>query len=91
MQFAFIIMLPSVLLSGFIVPLTYYPDWLRRMVELTPFPAMVNTPIEIYLGMPSGTPPMQALAVQIFWVVALALAARAVYARGVARLVVQGG
>lgn len=79
------------LLSGFLIPITYYPDWLRSLLAFLPFTAMVNTPIEVYLGMPSGTPIPRALFVQAFWVVALMWLARAAYARGVARLVVQGG
>jgi ABC-2 type transport system permease protein len=79
------------LLSGFIVPLTFYPDWLRAIVRLTPFPAMVTAPIEIYLGMPSGLSVAYMLLTQAFWVVVLAFVARRVYALGVARLVVQGG
>jgi ABC-2 type transport system permease protein len=79
------------LLSGFIVPVTFYPDWLRHLVVLLPFPAMVNTPIEIWLGMPSGTAAPVALGVQVFWVVVLMLLARAMFTRGAARLAVQGG
>jgi ABC-2 type transport system permease protein len=79
------------LLSGFIVPVTFYPDWLRTLVLLTPFPAMVNAPIEIWLGLPSGMSVAGMLVWQGLWVAALMLLARWVYARGVTRLVVQGG
>lgn len=37
------------LLSGALVPLTFFPDDIRRIVELTPFPAMVFGPAQALL------------------------------------------
>jgi ABC-2 type transport system permease protein len=79
------------LLSGFLVPVAFFPDWLQGLVRLLPFPAMVNTPIELWLGMLTGRELAAALLVQTAWVVGLAALARFAYGRGVARLAVQGG
>lgn len=79
------------LLSGFIVPIAFFPEQLQALLMLLPFPAMINTPVEIWLGMRTGSELALAIAVQLAWVVAMALLARAAYARGIARLVVQGG
>jgi ABC-2 type transport system permease protein len=36
--------------TGFMVPLAFMPAWLQTLCYLTPFPGMINTPVEIYLG-----------------------------------------
>lgn len=52
---------------------------------------MVNTNIEIYLGLLTGAALWQALASQIFWAVGLTLLCQAILRSGVRHLVVQGG
>jgi ABC-2 type transport system permease protein len=79
------------LLSGFVLPLRFYPQWFQQLAHLTPFPAMVTTPVEIYLGLMDGPAIARALLVQALWAVALLGLARLVLAAGVRRLVVQGG
>jgi ABC-2 type transport system permease protein len=77
--------------SGFLVPVAFFPDWLRYVVNLTPMPAMVNTPIEVYLGIVQGTELWAALGSQLAWAVGMGLLCEWVYRRGVRRLIVQGG
>ncbi len=77
--------------SGFIVPVAFFPDWLKFAVSLTPMPAMVNTPIEVYLGLVQETALWQALGVQFAWFIGMALLCEWVYRRGVNRLIIQGG
>lgn len=79
------------LFSGFTVPVRFFPDWLAAVAYLTPFPAVIQIPVDIFIGRISGTDLWLGLAVQAGWAVALLLAARAVFALGVRRLVVQGG
>jgi len=78
-------------LSGFIVPVAFFPDWLKFAVHLTPMPAMVNTPIEIYLGIVQGTSLWMALGSQCAWGIGMALLCEWVYRRGVQKLIIQGG
>lgn len=78
-------------LSGFYMPLRYFPDWFQTICQLTPFPAMVNTNVEIYLGLLSGVELAQALATQVLWAVVLILACQALLRVGVRSLVIQGG
>src|SRR5574338_1445938 len=63
----------SGLFSGFIMPMRLYPAWFRQLCSLTPFPALYNTSVEIYLGILQGRELWIALANQVFWLVALAL------------------
>jgi ABC-2 type transport system permease protein len=79
------------LLSGFLMPLRLYPDWFANLCRLTPFPALFNTTLEVYLGLLSGPALWMALVNQLFWALALSLLAQLVLLAGVRRLVVQGG
>jgi ABC-2 type transport system permease protein len=81
----------SQFLSGFIMPLRLLPDWFSTLTQYTPFPAMVNTTVEVYLGMLQGERLWAALGLQLVWFVALAGLAQWVYQAGVRRLVIQGG
>ncbi|MCL4860959.1 MAG: ABC-2 family transporter protein [Caldilineaceae bacterium] len=78
-------------LSGFYLPLRYFPDWFQAFCHMTPFPSMLNTTIEIYLGLLTGVELWQALATQGAWVVVLTVACRVVLRAGVRSLVIQGG
>lgn len=77
--------------SGFILPLRLMPDWFSQMCAFTPFPSMVNTVVEIYLGNISGMQVVWALLIQLGWFAALWLLMRVVLNAGVRRLVIQGG
>ncbi len=81
----------SWIFSGFIMPLRFFPDWFYRLAQLTPFPAIINTVVEVYLGVLTGPALWLALAQQLAWFVILALAAQLVLRLGVRTLVVQGG
>jgi ABC-2 type transport system permease protein len=81
----------SWVLSGFFLPLRFHPEWFIRLAELTPFPAMVNTVVEIYLGVLSGPEMAGALLEQLIWLAILLLLGQIVLRAGVRRLVIQGG
>jgi viologen exporter family transport system permease protein len=81
----------SNLFSGFILPIRFFPPWLEAVARVTPFPSMVQTPVDIFIGRTAGPDVVVALATQLAWAIALVLASRGVFALGVRRLVVQGG
>jgi ABC-2 type transport system permease protein len=78
-------------LSGFIMPLRLMPDWFKQFCSLTPFPAIINTPAEIYLGIIQGREALPFIVQQLGWFVGLALVGQLVLRAGVRRLVIQGG
>ncbi len=80
-----------VLFSGHLVPLPLFPDAARVVIEALPFRGIVDTPYRIYLGhAPLADVPLLVLH-QWAWVGALVVGGRMLLARGVRRLVVQGG
>jgi ABC-2 type transport system permease protein len=73
------------------MPLRFFPDWFITLTRFTPFPAMVNTPVEVYLGLLDGGALAGVLLEQLFWLVFLIGAGQLVLGSGVRRLVIQGG
>jgi ABC-2 type transport system permease protein len=78
-------------LSGFLMPLRFFPAWFERLCYLTPFPYSVNTVIEIYLGLLTPEQVFQALAGQVLWIIGLVIAGQYVLQAGIRRLVILGG
>ena len=87
-RFAFVIVM---FLSGFLMPLRFFPDWVQRLAYLTPFPHMLNTVVEVYLGTLTGPALVQALLAQALWAVGLVGLCQFVLARATRRLVILGG
>jgi ABC-2 type transport system permease protein len=82
-----IAMILANLLSGFIVPVAFFPHWLKVVANATPFPSMVQTPIDIFVGRAGA----EQLLVQAGWGLVLLAACYATFSAGARRLVVQGG
>jgi ABC-2 type transport system permease protein len=78
-------------LSGFAVPLNFYPHWARTITELLPWGAMVQLPINIFLEQSTGASVIGLLLLQAAWAVALLLVGRRMLVAGTRKLVVQGG
>jgi ABC-2 type transport system permease protein len=77
----------SLIFSGAVVPVPYFPSWLRDLSYALPFAAILQTPVDVWLG---KAEPWQ-IAVQAAWALALFALGRAVLARATRKLVVQGG
>ena len=78
-------------LSGFLIPLRLLPAWFVKLCYMTPFPHMVNTPVEIYLGLLQGPDIFWALFNQVAWIVILIISGQLTLYFSVRRLVIQGG
>jgi ABC-2 type transport system permease protein len=76
------------MLSGLILPLSWFPAWAQALLVWTPFPALFQTPIDVFTERGDG---LALLATQVAWAAFLLLAGRLVLLRGARRLVVQGG
>lgn len=79
------------LMAGLIVPVAFFPHWMQRVADLTPFPSMLNTPVEILLEVVEGPQVWAILGRQAFWVLAMVVLARWVARQGLRKVVVQGG
>ncbi len=83
--------LVSGLLAGHLIPVQLFPDWLRHIAYATPFPALVQTPIDLVTGQATGARAVGLVGAQVAWAVVMLLAGRVVLARATRKLVVQGG
>ncbi len=61
------------ILSGLLVPLSYFPGWLRSIAVWTPFPTMTSIPNRIYIGHVKGLEILEVLVVPFAWCVVLAI------------------
>jgi len=81
----------SWIFSGFYMPLDLFPDWLANFSRLTPFGASVYLPIEIFINKLKAGDLLQAVLIQLFWVLFFIVIDHLVLSRGVRKLVIQGG
>ena len=78
-------------LAGNYIPLPFFPESIRRVVELSPFGAMANTPLRIYSGDISGGDAVFRIGLQVFWLAALILSGKGMIRKALRRVVAQGG
>jgi len=78
-------------LAGALVPVSLFPGALRVAAEILPFQATTYAPVAIYVGKLQGSQAMQAIGVQVVWIVLLCLGAHVMWRRALRRVVVQGG
>ncbi|TDD65061.1 ABC transporter permease [Jiangella aurantiaca] len=78
-------------LSGLVIPVHWFPDRLATLAALTPFPSILQAPVDVITGRAEGTAALGVLAVQAAWLAGVLLLGRLVFARGARKLVVQGG
>ncbi len=77
--------------SGFIVPLNFFPPWLREISEWLPFGGLAHVPVSVYLGKLDGEALALALGQQLLWLVVLVTIGRWMLSRMVRRVTLHGG
>jgi ABC-2 type transport system permease protein len=86
------ISLPLVVaLSGSLLPLALFPDWLQTVLLIQPFAGLLDIPIRIYMGKLVGAGAIGGVGLQLFWTVAVIALGRVAMSRALRRLEVQGG
>ena len=81
----------SLFLSGLVLPLTFFPSTLRTVAHALPFSAVMQTPIDVWLGKSAGLSLVAAIALQVLWALVLLGLCRFALRRGTRKLVIQGG
>lgn len=75
-------------LSGFLLPIAFFPGWSQAILNVLPFRGIIMSPIDIWLGNGSAT---LILVGQAGWFAATAVFAGWLFRIAVRRVVVQGG
>lgn len=78
-------------LSGSMIPLWFMPEWMRGVLDFTPFSSIYFTPVQIYLGQLSYGEIAMKCAVQFVWIAVIYLVGDILWKKGQQKLVVQGG
>jgi ABC-2 type transport system permease protein len=78
-------------LSGNMLPLALFPEWLQPALLIQPFAGVLDIPVRIYMGDLAGVGAMLGMGVQLFWIIAVIALGRFAMARAMRRLEVQGG
>ncbi len=77
--------------SGALIPLGFFPDWLRKGADWLPFKNIVWVPASAYSGRLAGTELLRTLAVDAAWVLALWFLGRWIWSRAMYKVTIQGG
>lgn len=79
------------LFSGALIPIAFFPGWLKTITNFLPFQEMSYSPVSIYLGIAKGHEIYRILIFQLIWLVFMLIIARLFYKFAIKRVLVQGG
>lgn len=79
------------LLSGSIIPVWFFPEWLKNILELFPFVYIYQLPLDLYIGRYTIEKALPKLCIQFAWVCILAVLFHIAKGNMVKKVMVQGG
>ena len=79
------------LLSGMVIPLPLFPDWMQGILNFLPFRGLLDTPSRLYIGHIPASGVLLVFGQQLLWTLILVGLGRLLLARGTRKMVVQGG
>ena len=79
------------LLSGQLIPLSFFPAGILAVFKFLPFAGLVYTPTMVYLGKYTGVAILFNLGVQAVWVILLFIMTQIIWKRAIKRLTIMGG
>ena len=69
-------MVTSAFLAGLYVPVALFPDWLHALAYATPFPAILQIPVDVISGRETGGDAFALVAQQVGWLLVTCLVGR---------------
>jgi ABC-2 type transport system permease protein len=78
-------------LSGFVIPIRLFPDWLRPVVLALPFASIIQIPCDVFLERFQGAALLGALGQQALWAAVMLGGAQMMVALATRRVITQGG
>ena len=79
------------LLSGLLLPLTFFPAWLQPVLDALPFKVIAFVPLQFYLGKIPATHAWTVFLNQFVWFAVLVIAGQLMWSKAVKKLTLQGG
>lgn len=86
-----IFMIVSDILSGMILPIPFFPEFLQKISNVLPFRYVSDFPFRLYVGNIAVYEGVIGIGVQIIWIVILVLLGRFITKKALKKAVVQGG
>ena len=86
-----IFMIISDVLSGLVLPIPFFPNWLQNISNILPFRYVSDFPFRLYVGNISIKEGLIGLIVQIIWIIILILIGRLITKKALKKAVIQGG
>jgi ABC-2 type transport system permease protein len=80
-----------IILSGMVIPLPLFPDWMQPVLFIQPLAGLVDIPYRIYFANLSGVQALSGIALQVFWTIALIVLGQLLMAHTMRRVQVHGG
>ena len=77
--------------SGAIIPLPFFPENLKKIMEFQPLASTQNVPLRIYSGDLSGADMYRAVFLQLFWLITLTMIGKLLNLLAMKKITVQGG
>ncbi len=81
----------TMLLSGMVVPLPLFPDWMQPFLNLQPFRGLIDIPCRLYTGVIPCQDVWFCFGFQIVWIVILIVMGRILIKKAIKQVVIQGG
>ena len=81
----------TAILSGMIVPLPLFPDWMQPFLNWQPFRGLCDVPYRIYTGNIGAADALPEIAQQLGWVVLIVAFGYWLLSVSTKRVVIQGG
>lgn len=78
-------------LSGMVLPLPLFPEWMQAVLNFLPFRGLIDLPFRMLTGHLDASELPYIIGFQLGWTVALMIFGRWLLSRAVGRLVIQGG
>ena len=84
-------MVVSDILSGLVIPVPFFPDYLQKISNVLPFKYITDFPFRLYIGNISNMEIMIGMLTQIIWIIILILLGRLITKKALKKAVIQGG
>lgn len=81
----------ALLLSGLVVPLPLFPEWLQPFLNLQPLRGVIDIPSRLYTGVIPTQEALYYLGFQLIWIAILVGIGRWLMSRALRQIVIQGG
>lgn len=87
----FLVNTAGMFFSGFMLPINVFPRWLADICYALPWTAMIQTPVDVFLGQGTSLDLLRGFGTALVWAAVLLLAGHLLLIRADRKVVVQGG